>query len=71
MKVTKVFYKRGVTLNVGDYESVKIELAAEAELEDTESMADVVEALRQQVSEEVRAEAVVVRSRANARKARG
>lgn len=71
MKVTKVFYKRGATLNVGDYESVKIEVAAEAELEKDESMAEAFEALRQQVSEELRAEALVVRERAKSRKTRG
>ena len=71
MKVTKIFYKRGATLNVGEYESVKIEIAAEAELDDGESMAEAVEALRQQVSEELRAEALVVRARTKARKTRG
>ncbi len=71
MKVTKVFYKRGATLNVGDYESVKIEVAAEAELDVGESLEEAVESLRQQVSEELRAEASVIRARTKARKIRG
>lgn len=70
MKVTKVSYRRGATLNVGEYESVKIEISADAELEEGDTPQSVLEALRQSVTEEIRSEALVVRQRAKARERR-
>lgn len=70
MKVTKVSYRRGATLNVGNYESVKIEISADAELEEGDTPQSVLEALRREVTEEIRNEALVVRQRAKAREHR-
>jgi hypothetical protein len=70
MKITTVSYKRSSTLNVGDYESVRIEVGAVAEVEDEDDAEDVFEALRQQVGEELRQDALDVRRKVRAREQR-
>jgi hypothetical protein len=53
VKVRSITYRRGTTVNMGDYESVRIEIEATADLEEGEPMEDAVDSLRQKVCEEV------------------
>ena len=62
-KITTVSYRRGVTLNVGDFESVRVDIEAEAELEDDESFDEAFLVLKEHVDEAVRAEARAVRNK--------
>lgn len=62
-KVTKISYRRGITLNVGDFESVRVDIEAEAEVEDGESFDDAFTILKEQVDESVRTEARSVRNK--------
>ena len=66
----KVSYKRGATLNIGNYESVKVEVEAEAELEPGDTPHGVMEDLRTFVLNEIRSDAQIVRERVKARRNR-
>jgi hypothetical protein len=68
MKVKTVSFSRGATLNVGDFESVKVEVGAEAELEDGESAVQAFDKLRRFVNEQVHQEVVAVRARTRKRR---
>jgi len=63
MKITKVTYHRGITLNVGDFESVRVDIEATAEVEDGESFDDCYNSLKDQVDDAVREEARTVRAK--------
>ena len=67
MKVKSVSFKRGATLNVGDFESVKVEVGADAELDPGESAAEATASLIRFVNAQVYQEVVVIRARANRR----
>ena len=66
MKVKKVRYSRGVTLNIGDFENVRIEMDAEADLDD-ETFVDGYRSLKKQVDDALRAEVEAVRSKTASR----
>lgn len=66
MKVNKVRYSRGVTLNIGDFENVRVEIEADADLDD-ESFIDGYRSLKKQVDDALRAEVEAVRSKTAAR----
>lgn len=63
MKITKVTYHRGITLNVGDFESVRVDIEATAEAGDGESFEDCYASLKDQVDDAVREEARAVRAK--------
>ncbi len=68
MKVKSVTYRRAVTLNMGDYESVRLELGAEAELDEGETLESVHKVLKAKVKEALMKEMaplVKVRDRRN------
>lgn len=66
-KVTSVTYRRGITLNVGDFESVRVDIEATGEVESGEDFQKAYETVKDQVDEAVRAEARIVRSKARNR----
>lgn len=66
-KVTSITYRRGITLNVGDFESVRIDIEATGEVESGEDFQTAYETVKDQVDEAVRAEARIVRSKAKNR----
>ena len=61
MKITKISYKRSATLNVGDFESVRIEVGAEADVGNAEDFEDAMDELRDVVGKELADEARDVR----------
>lgn len=63
LKITTVSYKRSVTLNVGDFESIRVEAGAVAEVEDGDSPDDVWDKLREAVGEEIAHDARTIRQR--------
>ena len=67
MKITSVSWKRSSTLNVGDFESVKIEAGAEAEVEEGDDVRAVFNALKEEVGEQLNEAALEVRRRAKRR----
>lgn len=62
-KITRISYRRGVTLNVGDFESVRVDIEGEAELDSTESFDEAFSSLKRQVDDAVRTEARAVRGK--------
>ena len=69
-RMTTVSYARGVTLNIGDFESVRIDLKAECVLAEDESFEDGYAFVKEAVDDAVRAEARGVREKV-ARASRG
>lgn len=63
MKITRITYHRGITLNVGDFESVRVDIEATAEAEEGDSFEDVYGSLKEQVDDAVREEARAVRAK--------
>lgn len=58
-----ITYARGVTLNIGDFESVRMDLSASAELDDGESFEDAYAALKEKIDATLRQETARVRER--------
>lgn len=63
MRVTKITYRRGLTLNIGEFESVRVDVEATAEVDDEETFADAYAALKDSVDGEVREEARAIRAK--------
>ena len=63
VKVTSVSFKRGATINVGDFESVRLEVSGTAEIEDDESESEAFNSLRRFIDEHLHEEVVKVRGR--------
>lgn len=56
MRPTKVTYSRGLTLNVGNFESVRIDISVEAEVEPGETFQGAYQAAKKAVDAAVREE---------------
>lgn len=56
MKVRRVTYHRGVTVNLGDFEFLRVDLEAEAELDDDESFDAAYRSLREKIKSSINAE---------------
>lgn len=67
MKVTKVTYIRGMTINLGDYESLRIDIGAEADVDVDEDFEEARGSLKKMVDSALRTEVRVVRDRLNSR----
>ena len=63
MKTTSISYSRGRTLNLGDFESIRIDMGAEAYLDEGETLQEGMETLRLQVNKMVLEEVKVIRKR--------
>ena len=63
MKITRITYHRGITLNVGDFESVRVDIEASADADDGESFDECYASLKEQVDDAVREEARAVRAK--------
>jgi len=70
MKITTVSWRRSSTLNVGDFESVRIEAGATAELDDGDDPREVFAAIQAEVGEQLSEAAMDVRRRAKKREER-
>lgn len=67
MKITQVTYQRGRTINVGNYESVKLEIGLTADVDSEDTVPEVLGELRRTVLSELTREAKAVRELAKAR----
>jgi hypothetical protein len=63
MRVTKITYRRGITLNVGDFESVRVDIEATADADKGESFEECYSSLKELVDDAVREEARAVRNK--------
>lgn len=64
VKFKTVTYRRGMTLSVGSFESVRIDIEAQAEVEPHESFDEALVSVQDEVDEALRREAKDVRRRA-------
>lgn len=62
MKFKTITYRRGVTLNIGDFESVRVDVEATVEL-DGEDFEEAYSAVKEEVDGAVRAEARAIRAK--------
>ncbi len=69
MKVRKITYSRGRTINLENFESLRFDMGAEAELDDGESFDVAYQALKSTIDAAVRAEAKRVRAHLEAQAA--
>ena len=70
MKVKKVVYTRSVTINIGNFESVRVEMGAEGEVEPTETFTTAFDRLKSDVDDVVIAETTEIRRRLAAKRAK-
>ena len=62
MRIKKITYSRGMTVNVGDFESVRVDIAAEADIGDS-PYAEALAELRGLVDADIRSEVRAIRRR--------
>ncbi len=67
MKITKVTYSRGMSVNVGNFENVRIDISMEAEIGNSPSYNDALQDLKGIVDDKVRQEVRAIRNRAERR----
>ena len=70
MTPKSIRYSRGTTVNLGDFESVRIDMSADADLDDGETLEAGMKDLKDQVDELVRAEVRHVRAQIAKRQAK-
>lgn len=58
MNITKVRVSLGATINLGNYESLRLEYSQEAELTGTESPVSVIDTLRDGLAEKIQADLI-------------
>ncbi len=56
MKICKVKYSMGATINLGNYENIKTSLEIEAEIEERDSIEAVIEELKSLARNQIRAD---------------
>jgi hypothetical protein len=61
MKITKLTYRRGVTINTGDFESVRIDAGMDADLEEGEDPVVCYQELKKLVRAQMRPEVEKIR----------
>lgn len=61
MKVKTISYSRALTINLGNFESCRVDWSMSAEVEDTDDLAAAVAELRVLVQAEVKAERVAIK----------
>lgn len=67
MKITKVAYSRGMTVNVGNFENVRVDISMEADIGNSASYEDALQDLKSIVDDKVRREVRAIHNRAERR----
>jgi hypothetical protein len=63
MQIRKVSYARGITLNIGNFESVRVDIQAEGEVSSGETFDQAFASLKEEVDEALNDELVFIRKR--------